>query len=126
MGYGGSNDPCTLSITNDEDAGMDKDPSACQQNVFFLWDEPDTQCERGFASCGAKWGQQAWKTYANKWEKQIAEARARGVKFTTPLMKSGDENQLLQRFSDFFDGCAECSEPTSKYYIDILAWNAFC
>jgi len=105
---------------------MQKNPSACRQNVFFLWDEPDTQCERGHGSCGSRWAQQKWKAYADRWETEIGEARARGVKFTSPLMKSGDETQLLQRYSDFFGGCPECSEPSSKYYIDVIAWNAFC
>jgi len=125
MGYGGSNDPCTLSITNDGNFGMNKGPSSCNQNVFFLWDEPDTQCERGYRSCGRKWAQTKWKEYVRQWTTQIRAARSRGVKFTTPLMKSGDEASLLRRYSDFFDGCSECSDPSSDYYVDIIAWNAF-
>ena len=50
--YGGNTDPCTLSLTNDkkgwERGGLWKDPSECQQNVFFLWDEPYTHPTDGF------------------------------------------------------------------------------
>lgn len=118
-------DPCTLDITNDENYGIDKDPSLCLQDTFFLWDEPDTQCDRGHGSCGDDWASRQWKAYVDKWETQLQISRARGMKVTTPLMRSGELGQLLRRFKDFFTHCPECNQQGSKYYVDVLAFNAF-
>jgi hypothetical protein len=125
MGYGGTEDPCTLSITNDQDYGMTKNPSACHQDVLFLWDEPDTMCDRGFGSCGDDWASLRWKEYVDTWESQLQAARARGMKVTTPLMKSGSAADLLRRFELFFLHCPECSQQDSKYHVGVLAFNAF-
>jgi hypothetical protein len=125
MGYGGEADPCTLSITNDPDYGMGKDPSLCHQDTFFLWDEPDTMCDRGFGSCGQAWASHRWRAYVERWGPELRAARAAGMKITTPLMKSGSLSVTLQRFDDFFSHCPECNQAGSDYYIDALAWNAF-
>lgn len=125
MGFGGQSDPCSLSITNDRNFGMLKNPSACTSSVFFLWDEPSTQCNRGYRSCGAAWAPRQWKAYVDRWESELRVARARGMKVTSPLMISGDVEELLGRFADFFRRCPECSQQGNKYYIDVLAWNAF-
>jgi len=127
LGYGGKHDACHLSITNDANFGMDKDPSKCLQDVFFLWDEPDTQCQRGEASCEANWASSRWKRYVDTWKQELKAARARGMMITSPLMKSGDESALLMQYKTFFDDCGpECLDPESPYYINALAWNAFC
>merc|ERR1712050_163412 len=66
-----------------------------------------------------------WKAYVDRWESELQAARARGMKITSPLFVSGDTGALLGRFADFFQHCAECNQQGSKYYIDVLAWNAF-
>lgn len=125
MGYGGDADPCTLSVTNDLDYGLGKDPSLCHQDTFFLWDEPDTMCDRGFGTCGPDWASLRWKAYVDRWPSQLHTARARGMKVTTPLMKSGSAEELRARFVDFFTYCPECNQQGSDYYVDVLAFNAF-
>jgi hypothetical protein len=125
MGYGGKADPCTLSITNDPDFGMAKDPGLCLQDVFFLWDEPDTMCDRGWGSCGTDWASLKWKDYVDAWGPSLAARRAKGMKITTPLMKSGSIEALLQKFNDFYGFCPECNQPDSEYFVDVLAFNAF-
>jgi hypothetical protein len=125
MGYGGTGDPCTLSITNDLNFGMGKDPALCNQDVFFLWDEPDTMCDPGYDSCGADWASLKWKDYVDTWGPSLKARRAQGMKITTPLMRSGSVDAVLRRFSNFYSSCAECSQPDSKYYVDVNAFNAF-
>jgi len=41
--YGGQGDPCALNVQNDDKAGLNKDPSLCQNEVFYLWDEVRTR-----------------------------------------------------------------------------------
>lgn len=43
--YAGPQDPCALHNQNDIDF-LNKNPSTCQNGVFYLWDEPNTQAER--------------------------------------------------------------------------------
>merc|ERR1712187_185641 len=52
-------------------------------------------------------------------------ARARGMKVTTPLMKSGSTDDLIRRFDEFYTHCPECNQQGSKYFVDVLAFNAF-
>jgi len=129
FGYGGVNDPCSLSITSDTDFGMGKNPQACNAalgNVLFLWDEPSTQCDRGFQSCGSSWAPEKWKAYANRWRTQLIDARADGLRITTPLLVAGSTDEVRANFDEFFRNCGlNCSDPSSIYYIDILAFNVF-
>lgn len=37
--YGGPSDPCSLNNNNDANHGLDKNPSRCDGNTFYLWDE---------------------------------------------------------------------------------------
>jgi len=104
---------------------MSKNPADCTRRLFHLWDEPGTQCDAGYDSCGSAWAGTHWKAYVDRWEAELGAARARGMKIASPLMRSGDEAALLKRFSDFFDSCPECRQPGSKYHIDVLAFNAF-
>jgi hypothetical protein len=55
---------------------------------------------------------------------QILAMRAKGFKFTTPLVK-GDK--VTESLNAFFDGCgAACSDKSDAAYIDVNAINAFC
>jgi len=143
MGYGGTHPPahsgkteldkdlCTLNINNDcdhwyeatgswhcaRDYGISKNPDECRGRYLFLWDEPMTQGK------SAEWAADQWKNHADKWGPQIQALRARGTRVTSPLFTDhqGPANEKFQRF---FERCGnECSDPSSKYYIDVLATN---
>jgi len=127
MGYGGSADPCTLSITNDVDAGHNKDPSMCNNGVLILWDEPYTQADRGQGDSWRSPQTQAsqWKSYVDRWSSQLAAKRAGGMMVTTPMFTNGQPS-VQDKMNAFFDACGpDCSSPDSPYYIDVLIWNAF-
>lgn len=117
--YGGADDPCALTITNDEGDGLDKDPSRCTTgDTFFLWDEPDTQGK------SYSWAATAWLGYANANAVNLTALRARGVRVTTPLLKA---DRAADYLDEFWSTCGEpCSDPTSPAYIDIVAVNPFC
>jgi hypothetical protein len=38
-GYGGPSDPCAIHNNNDANEGLTKNPSACEGDTFYLWDE---------------------------------------------------------------------------------------
>ncbi|KAL1511726.1 hypothetical protein AB1Y20_005014 [Prymnesium parvum] len=116
--YGGPSDPCALTVTNDADAGRTKDPSGCAADTFFLWDEPETQGET------YEWAASRWLVYAASFAAQIGALRARGVRFTTPMLKADNASGRLLRF---WSACgAPCSNESSPAYIDIVAVNPFC
>jgi len=116
--YGGPRDPCALHNNNDIDNGVDKDPSQCPGDTFYLWDEPDTQ---GY---GYEWAGATWYAYATRWREAIASLRMRGVRITTPLVKADDPAGYLRTF---FQSCGPaCSDRNSPAYIDVLGVNAFC
>lgn len=116
--YGGNADPCALTVTNDYNSGLGKDPSYCKDDTFFLWDEPDTQGKN------YSWAAVSWLTYSSTYASQITEMRARGVKFTTPLLKADAAATYLQ---EFWAACgAPCSDATSPSYIDVVGMNPFC
>jgi len=112
--YGGPNDKCALNINNDFDYGITKDPSACKDSVFYLWDEPITQGKTN------QWAATAWMAYAKKWAPQLRIARARGMKITTPFFTGGD---VLAQFKGFFASCPGCSDPNSPFYLNVIAFN---
>ncbi|KAL1515075.1 hypothetical protein AB1Y20_004139 [Prymnesium parvum] len=116
--YGGPSGPCGLTVTNDANAGLDKPPCHCAGDTFYLWDEPDTQ-QKSYAWAGA-----SWLAYAQKFSSQISEMRARGVKFTSPLLKADDPAAYLR---EFLSACGDqCSNQSSDAYIDVVAINPFC
>jgi len=103
--YGGPNDPCALTNTNDANDGLDKDPSGCTSgDTFFLWDEPDTQ-GRSYA-----WAATAWLGYAQAHASQLATLRQRGVRVTTPLLKADAPGEYLD---EFWRVCGEASPASS-------------
>jgi len=114
--YGGPTDPCSVNINNDRDAGSSKDPSACNRDTFYLWDEPITQGRSN------QWAASTWISYADRWTSQLASARARGMKITTPLLTGGD---VVKQFQDFFAACSGCNDRSSPRYIDVIAFNAW-
>lgn len=116
--YGGPEDPCSLNMNNDPNYGMDKDPSLCKGDTFYLWDEPDTQGQ------SYQWAGLQWVMYSTKWATQIQEMRKRGVRFTSPLMKA---DNIPTYASAFFSSCgSNCSNPNSTAYIDVFGVNVFC
>lgn len=116
--YGGPSDPCALTVTNDANSGLDKDPSSCVGDTFFLWDEPDTQ-GKSYA-----WAGSSWLAYSTRFSAQIRSLRARGVKVTTPLLRADHASTHLD---SFWEACgAPCSDPNSPAFIDVIGVNPFC
>jgi len=126
-------EPCVLDYGNDRNPRwMDKDPSACMGDTFYLWDEPWTDkdemnpiqsTEQG---CWSQAGRD-WAAYVEKWSSQLKTARERGMKVTTPQGKWGPMDRYL---GDFFQACNDagggCDDPTSEGYMDIVGINTFC
>jgi len=102
MGYGGAADPCTLNVHNDPAYGMDKDPSLCRQDVFWLWDEPHTQGK------SASWAGRKWNEYADKWSSQLMARKNAGMKIVSPLVTGGETKGKV---TEFFRACgARCDQ----------------
>merc|ERR1712224_535236 len=100
---------------------MGKDPSACNGDTFYLWDEPDTQ-GRSYS-----WAGREWLEYSRRFSQQLQEFRARGGKITSPLIKAGGSGVIAGNLQQFFNACgAPCSDPSNQAYIDVIAINAFC
>merc|ERR1712157_600646 len=119
--YGGPLDPCSLNNNNDPNDGLDKDPSLCTMDTFYLWDEPDTQ-GRDY-----QWAGQAWLEYANRWSHELSILRSRDTLVTSPLLKAGSPGVLEANLATFMSACgSDCSNPGHPAYIDIIAINAFC
>jgi hypothetical protein len=52
--------------------------------------------------------------------------RARGVKFTSPLLKAGESGVIASNLNEFYDACGPaCRNPGSPAYINVNAVNAF-
>ena len=118
--YGGASDPCALHNNNDIGDGLLKNPSACAGNTFYLWDEPDTQGKN------YTWAGIEWVNYATRFSSEIQTLRARGVQFTSPLLKAGSEGAIVTHLNTFYAACgAACHDPESPAYININAINAF-
>jgi Glycosyl hydrolase catalytic core len=116
--YGGDGDPCHLNNNNDANHGIHKDPSWCQGDTFYLWDEPDTQHQT------YSWAGTTWAEYASTWASQLQTLRQAGTKVTTPLMKA---DTAWKDITEFFNACGgPCNDPSSDAYIDVIAINAFC
>lgn len=134
--YGGHNDPCSIDINNDKDYGLGKSPAGCGKSsaphVLFLWDEPTTHRHHPKPHCSLHgtgglprctvWSATTWKQYADRWSGELAEARQRGMKVASPRFHGGN---MLKEFEDFFAACPECSQKDSRYYIDVLSFNAW-
>lgn len=119
--YGGSGDPCHLSNNNDGNDGLDKDPSLCGEDTFYLWDEPDTQGK------SYEWAGKAWYEYSRKFETELRQFRSDGIKVTSPLLKAGGEGVLGHNLDVFLKSCGQaCSDENDPAYIDVIAVNAFC
>jgi hypothetical protein len=144
MGYGGTHPPahlgkstedkdmCSLNINNDCDHwfqeisgnwkcarnyGISKNPAECHGRYFFLWDEPMTQ------GLNATWAADQWRRHVSRWGPEIEAMRKRGVRITTPLFTE-HQGPAQAKFQAFFARCGpQCSDPTSNYYIDVLATN---
>ena len=118
--YGGVSDPCALHNNNDIGDGVLKNPSACTGNTFYLWDEPDTQGKN------YTWAGIEWAKYATRFANEIQTLRARGVQFTSPLLKAGSEGAIVTHLNTFYAACGSaCHDPQSPAYININAINAF-
>ena len=118
--YGGPSDPCALHNNNDMNDGLFKNPSACTGNTFYLWDEPDTQGKN------YTWAGLEWIKYASRFAIEIQTLRARGVQFTSPLLRAGGEGVIASNLNTFYAACGSvCHDPKSPAYININAINAF-
>jgi hypothetical protein len=119
--YGGDGDPCHLSNTNDLRDGLDKDPSNCSGDTFYLWDEPDTQGK------DYTWAGTTWVGYASSFRSEIISMREAGTKVTSPLIRAGGKDVIIGAVDAFFAACGSgCRDPSSPAYIDTIAVNAFC
>lgn len=119
--YGGSGDQCSLNNNNDENDGLFKNPSLCLGNVFYLWDEPDTQGK------DYSWAGVSWLDYSRRFAKELGEMRSRGTKVTGPLLKAGNSGVIEQNMKTFFNACGQaCFDPADPAYIDVIGVNAFC
>jgi len=144
MGYGGTHPPawegktsedrdmCTLNMNNDcdhwyqdsesgqwrcaQNYGISKNPEECHGQYFFLWDEPQTQGR------DAVWAATQWKAHVARWRSQLLTSRNRGLRVTSPAF-TDHGGPARQKFQDFFSACPECDDPSSAYYIDVLAMN---
>lgn len=118
--YGGASDPCSLHNNNDANDGLFKNPSACAGGTFYLWDEPDTQGK------DYTWAGIEWAKYATRFTTEIMALRAKGVRFTSPLLRAGGTGALSSNLNAFYAACGSvCHDPTSPAYININAINAF-
>jgi len=80
--YGGSSDPCSLNNHNDVNDGLDKDPSLCLGDTFYLWDEPDTQGH------DYTWAGEKWLLYSQRFAYELEHMKSRGTKVTSPLVRA--------------------------------------
>jgi hypothetical protein len=118
--YGGATDPCALHNNNDMNDGLFKNPSACMGKTFYLWDEPDTQGKN------YTWAGVEWVKYATRFASEIQTMRARGVQFTSPLLRAGGNDIIAININTFYMACGPtCHDPKSPAYINANAVNAF-
>jgi len=68
---------------------------------------------------------QQWMSYASKWSQQLKQQRASGMKVTTPLFTEKSGISVQTKVRDFFRQCPSCSDKSSVFYIDVIAWNAW-
>jgi len=110
----GGNDHCSLSVS-DANHGFHKDPNSCfwVPMVMYLWTVWDGKDEA--------WVVGAWHKYADKWGQKLMAARQSGLQISSPRFGGED---VLRKFDAFFSACPECSQNSSKYYIDVIAFNA--
>jgi len=134
--YGGRNDPCSIDINNDKNYGLGKSPAECSKSaaprVLFLWDEPTTHRHRPTHHCSlhgtgglplcSVWAAATWKQYADRWSAELSRARRQGMRVASPRFHGGN---MMKSFAEFFAACPECSDKDSRYYIDVLAFNAW-
>ena len=119
--YGGAADPCHLNNNNDVQDGLFKDPSLCNGDVFYLWDEPDTQGRDYF------WAGREWLSYSERFASELQTMRSRGTKVTSPLLIAGSSGVLESNMITFMEACGgACYDESDPAYIDIIAINAFC
>jgi hypothetical protein len=118
--YGGPSDPCSLHYNNDVNDGLFKNPAACSGDTFYLWDEPDTQGKN------YTWAGIEWAKYAARFANEIQTMRARGVQFTSPLIRAGGEGVIASNLNNFYAACGSvCHDPKNPAYINANAINAF-
>eukprot|EP00985_Skeletonema_marinoi_P014201 scaffold7162_cov165-Skeletonema_marinoi.AAC.1 len=111
--YGGSSDPCSLNNHNDVNDGLDKDPSLCLGDTFYLWDEPDTQGH------DYTWAGEKWLLYSQRFAYELEHMKSRGTKVTSPLVRAGDSGVIKSNIQAFFDACGSaCSDQSDPAYID--------
>jgi len=121
LAYGGSSDPCSLNNHNDVNDGLDKDPSLCLGDTFYLWDEPDTQGH------DYTWAGEKWLLYSQRFAYELEHMKSRGTKVTSPLVRAGDSGVIKSNIQAFFDACGSaCSDQSDPAYIDVIAINGFC
>lgn len=119
--YGGPGDPCAVHNNNDVDSGVNKNPSHCDGDTFYLWDEPDTQHKT------YNWAGAAWLAYSRQFAEELRSMRSSGTKVTGPLLRAGDSGVFVSNMQEFFDACGPaCVDPSDPAYIDVIAVNAFC
>lgn len=114
--YGGSTDKCSLNNNNDPNNGLDKNPLDCQENHFFLWDEPDTQGH------SYHWAGVTWKTYCNRWASQLTRFKAQGGKVVGPAVKN---DKYVDNMHQFFNSCGSACTQEGPCKIDEAAANVF-
>ena len=119
--YGGAADPCHLNNNNDVQDGLFKDPSLCNGDVFYLWDEPDTQGK------DYSWAGQEWLSYSERFASELQLMRSRGTKVTSPLLTAGGSGELERNMRTFMESCGgACYDESDPAYIGIIAINSFC
>jgi hypothetical protein len=134
-GYGKEGDTCTLSLTNNAHGqyGMNLDPSSCNGNYLWLWDEPYTQAAVHGTPCNqdanaadscSVWVANRWKEYVAKWGAELTAARSKGLKVASPQFTEHG-NVLTTRFQKFFAACPECNQAGNNAFIDAIQWNAW-
>jgi len=126
-------EPCVLDYGNDRNPRwMDKNPADCKGDTLYLWDEPYT--DREIMNPPQHDGHGAWKQagkdwaeYSQRWSNELTQARANGLKVTSPM---GKYAELMDNIDAFFEGCeigrGGCSDEGSPGYIDVIGINVYC
>ena len=88
--------------------------------LVLLCAQPNTQ-NKDYTWAGIEWA-----AYATQFTPEIMVLRARGVKFTSPLLHAGGSGVIQANLDQFYAACgAGCNDPANPAYINVNAVNAF-